>query len=87
MAGMQLKFAITASYSLTHTGVSVLVAGYPSRLSSRLTFIRPAGRWFAEEALWTAMAAILSVLRLDYAKDLDGKRIEIKPEFTTGISV
>jgi hypothetical protein len=33
------------------------------------------------------MAAILSVLRLDHVKDLNGKRIEIKPEFTTGIAV
>ena len=46
-----------------------------------------AGRWFAENALWTAMATILSVLRLDHAKDLNGQRIEIKPEFSAGIAV
>jgi len=45
------------------------------------------GRWFAENALWTAMATILSVLRLDHAKGLNGKKIEIKPEFSAGIAV
>jgi len=45
------------------------------------------GRWFAENALWTAMTTILSVLRLDHAKDLNGKRIEIKPEFSAGATV
>jgi hypothetical protein len=45
------------------------------------------GRWFAEDAMWTAIAAILSVLHMDHARDSNGKRIEINPEFTTGIQV
>ena len=45
------------------------------------------GRWFAEYAMWTAMATILSVLRIDHAKDPDGRKIEIKPEYTTGLTV
>jgi hypothetical protein len=45
------------------------------------------GRWFAENAVWTAMATILSILRIDYARDLNGNRIEIRPEFTTGLAV
>jgi len=42
------------------------------------------GRWFAENSVWTAMATILSVLLIDYARDPDGRKIEIKPEFTAG---
>ncbi|KAG1792684.1 cytochrome P450 [Suillus plorans] len=45
------------------------------------------GRWFAENALWTAAATILAVLRIDHAKDSNGDRIEVKPEFTTGLAV
>ncbi|KAG2138885.1 cytochrome P450 [Suillus cothurnatus] len=43
------------------------------------------GRWFAENSLWTAASAILAVLRIDHAKDSDGERIEVKPEFSTGL--
>ncbi|KAG2157807.1 cytochrome P450 [Suillus bovinus] len=43
------------------------------------------GRWFAENSLWTAAAAILAVLRIDHAKDSNGNKIEVKPEFTTGM--
>ena len=45
------------------------------------------GRWFAEDALWTAMAAVLAVLRIDHARDPNGNRIEVKLEFTTGAAV
>ncbi|KAG0692715.1 hypothetical protein DFH29DRAFT_967899, partial [Suillus ampliporus] len=45
------------------------------------------GRWFAENGLWTATAAILAVLRIDHAKDSNGDRIEVKPEFTTGVVI
>jgi hypothetical protein len=41
-----------------------------------------AGRWFAENSFWTAVAAILAVLRIDHAKDSNGDIIEVKPEFT-----
>ncbi|KAG2150237.1 cytochrome P450 [Suillus bovinus] len=45
------------------------------------------GRWFADNSLWTAATAILAVLRVDHAKDSNGNRIEVKPEFTTGLAV
>ncbi|KAG1842834.1 cytochrome P450 [Suillus subluteus] len=45
------------------------------------------GRWFAENSLWTAAAAILAVLRIDHAKDSNGDRIEVKPEFSTGMTI
>ncbi|KAG1830311.1 cytochrome P450 [Suillus variegatus] len=41
------------------------------------------GHWFAENSLWTVIAAILAVLRIDHAKDSNGDRIEVKPNFTT----
>jgi hypothetical protein len=44
-----------------------------------------AGRWFAENSLWTAAAAILAVLRIDHAKDSNGVRIEVKPEYSPGL--
>jgi len=43
------------------------------------------GRWFADNGLWSAAAAILAVLRIDHAKDSNGDKIEVKPEFTTGV--
>ncbi|KAG1887782.1 cytochrome P450 [Suillus subluteus] len=45
------------------------------------------GRWFAENSLWTAVSAILAVLHIDHAKDSNGDRIEVKPEFSTGIVI
>ncbi|KAG1782160.1 cytochrome P450 [Suillus placidus] len=45
------------------------------------------GRWFAENSLWTATAAILAVLRIDHARDSNGDRIEVKPEITTGMVI
>lgn len=44
-----------------------------------------AGRWFAENSLWIAVAVILAVLHIDYAKDSNGDRIEVKPELSTGM--
>ncbi|KAG2747298.1 cytochrome P450 [Suillus brevipes Sb2] len=43
------------------------------------------GRWFAENSLWTAAASILAVLRIDHAKDSNGHRIEVKPQFCSGL--
>ncbi|KAG1742276.1 cytochrome P450 [Suillus paluster] len=43
------------------------------------------GRWFVENSLWTAMAAILAVLRIDHARDSNGDKVEVKPEVTTGM--
>ncbi|KAG1880428.1 cytochrome P450 [Suillus tomentosus] len=45
------------------------------------------GRWFAENSMWTAVAAILAVLRIDHAKDSNGDKIEVKLEFTTGLAI
>jgi cytochrome P450 len=45
------------------------------------------GRWFVENSLWTAASAILAVLRIDHAKDLNGDRIEVKPEFSAGLVI
>ncbi|KAG1864578.1 cytochrome P450 [Suillus tomentosus] len=45
------------------------------------------GRWFAEYTMWTAIAAILAVLRIDHAKASNGDRIEVKPQFTTGVGI
>jgi hypothetical protein len=43
------------------------------------------GRWFAENSLWTAAAAILAVLRINHAKDSNGDKIEVIPKFSTGM--
>ncbi|OJA20204.1 hypothetical protein AZE42_04623 [Rhizopogon vesiculosus] len=45
------------------------------------------GRWFAENAVWTAMATILSIVRIDYARDPHGQKIEIEEEYTAGLSI
>ncbi|KAG2116896.1 cytochrome P450 [Suillus cothurnatus] len=45
------------------------------------------GRWFVENSLWTAASAILAVLRINHAKDLNGDRIEVKPEFSAGLVI
>ncbi|KAG1831970.1 cytochrome P450 [Suillus subalutaceus] len=45
------------------------------------------GRWFAENSLWTAVSAILAVLHIDHAKDSNGDKIEVKPQFGTGLVV
>jgi hypothetical protein len=46
-----------------------------------------AGRWFAENSLWTAASAILAVLHIHHAKDSNGDRIEVKPEFSAGLGM
>ncbi|OAX43366.1 cytochrome P450 [Rhizopogon vinicolor AM-OR11-026] len=45
------------------------------------------GRSFAENSVWTVIVTILSVLQIDHARDPDGNRIEIKPEFTHGAGI
>ncbi|KAG2032257.1 cytochrome P450 [Suillus americanus] len=45
------------------------------------------GRWFAENSLWTAVSAILAVLRIDHARDSNGDRIEVKPDFCDGMVI
>ncbi|KAG1858561.1 cytochrome P450 [Suillus subluteus] len=43
------------------------------------------GRFFVENSLWTAAAAVLAVLRIDHARDSNGDKIEVKPEISTGM--
>ncbi|KAG2056810.1 cytochrome P450 [Suillus hirtellus] len=45
------------------------------------------GRINHENSLWTAAAAILAVLRIDHAKDFNGNKIEVKPQFTAGLAM
>jgi len=75
--------------SLTRAGVFVQV-GWLRVRSVMLCMTRAleslTGRWFVENALWTAMTAILAVLRIDHARDPKGNRVEIQI-FTTGTAV
>ncbi|KIM57444.1 hypothetical protein SCLCIDRAFT_130521 [Scleroderma citrinum Foug A] len=45
------------------------------------------GRFAAEAFVWVAIASILSGFRITKAKDADGKEIDVKRKFTTGISI
>lgn len=45
------------------------------------------GRFAAEAFVWVAIASILSGFLITKAKDADGKEIEVKRKFTTGISM
>ncbi|KAG2141287.1 cytochrome P450 [Suillus clintonianus] len=70
---------LTADGKLKDNLVNHFAFGYGRRICP--------GRWFAENGLWTAAAAILAVLRIDHAKDSNGDKIEVKPEFTTGLAI
>jgi cytochrome P450 len=45
------------------------------------------GRFFVENSLWTAAAAVLAVLRIDHARDSNGDKIEVKPAISTGMVI
>jgi hypothetical protein len=45
------------------------------------------GRFFADDALWAAIVSILSIMEIAKAKDDDGKEINVKPEFTSGLTM
>ncbi|KAG1805252.1 cytochrome P450 [Suillus variegatus] len=70
---------LTVDGKLKNTVVNHFAFGHGRRICP--------GRWFAENGLWSAAAAILAVLRIDHAKDSNGDRIEVKPEFTTGVVI
>ncbi|KAG1873402.1 cytochrome P450 [Suillus tomentosus] len=70
---------LTVDGKLKNTIVSHFAFGHGRRICP--------GRWFAENGLWSAAAAILAVLRIDHAKDSNGDRIEVKPEFTTDVII
>ncbi|KAI6128870.1 cytochrome P450 [Pisolithus croceorrhizus] len=42
------------------------------------------GRFFADNALWAAVATMLSTLKFEKAKDVSGKVIQVEPTFTSG---
>ncbi|KAG2115720.1 cytochrome P450 [Suillus discolor] len=44
------------------------------------------GRWFADNSMWTVIATILAVLRINHAKYSNGDKIE-EPKFTTGLGI
>ncbi|EIW84448.1 cytochrome P450 [Coniophora puteana RWD-64-598 SS2] len=44
------------------------------------------GRYLAKASVWVAMACILASLRIEKAKDVDGRPIEPKPEWVHGIT-
>ncbi|KAH7930246.1 cytochrome P450 [Leucogyrophana mollusca] len=45
------------------------------------------GRFFAEGSMWAAVVTMLATLRFTKALDKNGKEIEVKPEFTTGLII
>ena len=82
MEGGSLQFAIISRCSLACAGASVLVGLSVVKSWVMYIHLTSTGRWFADNAVWTAMATILSVLRIDYARDVHGHKIDVKPEFT-----
>ncbi|KAG1735609.1 cytochrome P450 [Suillus paluster] len=45
------------------------------------------GRFFSDNAIWASVVSILSTVEITNAKDEDGKDIDVKPEFTSGLSI
>ncbi|KAH0833340.1 cytochrome P450 [Lanmaoa asiatica] len=45
------------------------------------------GRFASEAFVWTAVVSILAAFRITKAKDADGKEIDVKKQFTTGLAV
>lgn len=45
------------------------------------------GRFFADEAIWIAMAAMLAMLHFEKARDRAGREIEVNPKFTSGVTI
>ncbi|KAF9223367.1 cytochrome P450 [Gyrodon lividus] len=45
------------------------------------------GRFASEAFVWTAVVSILATFRITKAKDAEGKEIDVKRQFTTGIAV
>ncbi|KAG1868678.1 cytochrome P450 [Suillus subluteus] len=70
---------LTADGKLKDPFVNHLAFGHGKRICP--------GRWFVENNLWAAAATILAVLRIDHAKDSNGNRIEVKPEFSAGFAI
>ena len=45
------------------------------------------GRFASEAFVWAAVVSILATFRITKAKDADGKEIDVKRQFTTGLAV
>lgn len=45
------------------------------------------GRFAAESILWAGIVSILATLRIEKAKGIDGHDVEVKKQFTTGLSI
>lgn len=45
------------------------------------------GRFVSEAIVWMAMVSILATFRITKARDVHGREIEVKRQFTTGLSV
>ncbi|KAG1751639.1 cytochrome P450 [Suillus paluster] len=45
------------------------------------------GRFAAESMVWTAIVSILATFRIEKAKDVDGREIDVKNQFTTGLAI
>ncbi|KAH7922164.1 cytochrome P450 [Leucogyrophana mollusca] len=45
------------------------------------------GLYFADRSMWAAVVTVLASLRLAKAKDPDGREVEVRPDFTTGLAM
>jgi len=45
------------------------------------------GRFVSEALVWTAIVSILATFRITKARDMHGREIDVKRQFTTGLSV
>ncbi|KAG1747528.1 cytochrome P450 [Suillus occidentalis] len=45
------------------------------------------GRFAAESILWAGIVSILAILRIEKAQDIDGRDVDVKKQFTTGLSI
>lgn len=45
------------------------------------------GRFAAESILWAGIVSILATLRIEKAKGIDGHDVDVKKQFTTGLSI
>ena len=59
----------------------------PSCRSSPFTFSSGPGRFASEAIMWTAVVSVLATFRIIKAKDANGKEIDVKGQFTTGLAV
>jgi cytochrome P450 len=45
------------------------------------------GRFAAESILWAAIVSILATFRIEKAQDIDGHDVDVKIQFTTGLTI